>query len=156
MTPATFNPADFGTETVTKEFIVIPEDGTPVYYRFETAFAVDPNLQNVGRRGKNKDGSEAEQAPPEIAEVVNMLTGEVARLIGPEVVKSELRKTYPNDGYVGQIFEIKQGTQKTGKSGNKYRTYKINRMVPKAAAPTSSANEAPAPQHKAQPVGARR
>jgi hypothetical protein len=112
-------------KNVTKEFFVIAEDGTPSYFKFDSAFVVDETIQVRTRKSKNDpDGTKKE--PMEIADVTNIETGEVGRLIGNSVIKSELRRTYPDNKYVGLMFEIKQGAGKTGStSGNKYRTFKI-------------------------------
>lgn len=119
------------TKNVTRDFFMIPDDGSPMYLKFESPFIVDPTIEVKMRRGKNNDDK---KEPMEIADVINLQTGELGRLIGNEVVKSELRTQYPNDSYVGKVFEFKQGSQKTGRGGNKYRTFKIAELRPKGAA----------------------
>jgi hypothetical protein len=141
---AGFDPSEYTVvRNVTKEFFVIPEDGTPMYLRFETAFAKDESIE-IKTRSRAGDGDKKKE-PMEIADVVNMMTGEIGRLIGNEVVKSELRGSYPEDSYIGKVFEIRQGASKTGRGGNKYRTFKIVEMVRKS-------DTAPAPAPAAAPA----
>lgn len=108
---------------VTKEFFVVPEDGTPMFLKFQTAFATDPSLVNIGRRSKNDDPDKPKE-PIEVADVLNLQTGEEGRIIGNSVIKSELRSSYPDESYVNKYFRITQGAMKQGKS-NKYRSFKI-------------------------------
>jgi hypothetical protein len=44
--------------------------------------------------------------PAEICEVVNMETGEQNMLVTSTVMRKELQKQYPGDGYVGKFFEL--------------------------------------------------
>lgn len=113
---------------ITKEFFVIPEDGSPMYLKFDSEFKTDSSIEIKTR--KTTDGN---KEPMEIADVTNLATGEVGRLIGNAVVKSELRASFPEDSYVGKMFSFTQGAQKTGRGGNKYRSFKIVELREKKA-----------------------
>lgn len=132
-----FNESAFEVvKNVTREFFVIPEDGSPMYLKFDSAFVVDNNIQVRTRRSKNDDPN-APKEPMEIADVVNLQTGAVGRLIGNAVIKSELRNNYAEDSYVGKYFKITQGAMKSGKT-NKYRSFTIVEIKLKATDATTS------------------
>jgi hypothetical protein len=138
-----FNLGDYVMQNVTKDFFVIPEDGTPFYVKFTSPFAVDESLEVRSRRSK-KEG-EADKKPMEVADCINLSDGVEGRLIGNEMIKSELRAKFPDNKYVGEMFEIKQGEKRKSKEGNTYRAYKIVRLVPKGASNTAPA---PTPEKK--------
>jgi hypothetical protein len=127
-------------KNVTREFFVIPEDGSPMYLKFDSPFAIDNSIEIRTRRSKNDDPN-APKEPMEIADVTNLQTGEVGRLIGNSVIKSELRKAYPNDGYVDRYFQITQGAMKTGKT-NKYRSFKIVEIKLRSTTPSAHESQA--------------
>jgi hypothetical protein len=111
-------------KNVTKEFFVIPEDGSPMGLKFTSAFTVDETLSMRQRKSKNDEKRE----PMEVADCVNLVTGEEGRLIGNAVVKSELRNSYPDDGYVGLMFKFEQGEKRKSKDGQTYRAFKISEI----------------------------
>jgi hypothetical protein len=124
---------------VTKEFFVIPEDGSAMYLKFETAFKIDESITLRTRRTKNEEGQVIQKEPMEVADVVNLQTGEEGRLIGNSVIKSELRNNYPSDSYVGKYFEFKQGEKRKSKDGNTYRAFKIVEIKLKSGANNETA-----------------
>lgn len=86
-----------------------------------------PDAAPEGGKGRGK------KAPPELAHVIDMSTGEHAQIIIGTVLGSELRSEYPADAYVGKIFKIVQHKIQ----GRDYATYDILELKPKAApAPT--------------------
>lgn len=127
-----FDASQYATVNVTKEFFVIPENGEPMFLKFQTPFQPDASIEVRTRRTKEGENT-ADKKPMEIADVVNLATGEEGRLIGNEVIKSQLRSKYPDEGYVNRMFQISQGQQKTGRGGNKYRSFKIIELVPKTS-----------------------
>ena len=124
-------------KNVTREFFVIPEDGTMMYLKFESPFEVDASIEIRTRKSKDNPDGTAQKEPMEVADVINLKTGDVGRIIGNAVIKSELRKTYPENGYVNRYFSFSQGASKTGRGGNKYRTFKIVELKMKGQAQTT-------------------
>lgn len=79
---------------------------------------------------------------PEIAEIVNLESGEYQILIVNVVLGSELRRVYPDDGYVGKDFGVMQvkprGAQpKDGEKAvdKRYRSYQIIELERDALTP---------------------
>ena len=94
---------------VTLPFIIIPSDGTPFYLKFNTAIEQDKTTfsERVRKSKKDSDSSQT-QEPMHIAEVTNLQTGEIGRLVLHQVLESNLREAYPNDSYVEKNFQIKK------------------------------------------------
>ena len=107
---------------VTLPFIIIPSDGTPFYMKFETAIEPDKTtFSERVRKGKtNADGTAQSVEPMHIAEVTNLQTGEVGRLVAHQVLESNLDEAYPNQGYVGKYFKVSKQ-----KSAKRYFTFNI-------------------------------
>jgi len=112
-------------KNVTREFFVVPEDGTPLYLKFESPFAVDASIETRTRRSKNDPEGDKKKEPMKVADVVNLQNGEVGRLIGSSVIISEMEKSYPDSTYVNKDFQYIQGQKKKGAGGNTYLTLKI-------------------------------
>ena len=134
MTPETVNEmASFGefevVRNVTLPFIIIPQDGVPFYLKFNTAIEPDKTtFSERVRKGKtNEDGSKQSVQPMHIAEVTNLQSGEVGRLVAHQVLESNLDEAYPNAGYVGKYFKISKQ-----KSAKRYFTFNIVEIKLKA------------------------
>lgn len=85
---------------------------------------IDGPIQ-LGKAMKAKPGEE-QKKPAMTCNVTDMETGEVHVLICNAVLHSELLESYPDDGYVGKIFEIiNQGKL----PGRNYMTYSICEMA---------------------------
>lgn len=111
------------TKHVTLPLIKIGND--PVFLRLDSAITKADEVTR-GRASKNEDGTEkALMSPPELAQVTDMVTGKPAQIIVNAVLGSELRKKYPNDGYVGKTFRI----VKTQLQGKRYATFEITEGV---------------------------
>ncbi len=106
---------------VTLPFMMIPSDGSNVYLKFNTAIEPDRSTFSERVRRSKNDGEGAKQEPMHIAEVTNLQTGEVARLVAHSVLESNLTEAYPNDGYVGKTFQI----AKTKAAGKRYFNFNI-------------------------------
>lgn len=113
----------------------LDESGEPNFYRIETAIAVAKDLQQ-GRERKGKDSTpqteadkKAAMAPPDVAEVVDLKTGEPGMLIFNAVLKSNLTEKYPGDTYVGKCFQIRKFKPVAGK---RYFTFEILEIKLKA------------------------
>lgn len=109
---------------VTLPFVMIPNDGTPFYLKFETKIEADTSQFSERMRKSRKDGEQPQQKPVDIARVVNLQTGEVGRLLVHEVLKSNLNEAYPSDGYVGLYFKI----EKTKAQGKRYFNFNITEI----------------------------
>jgi hypothetical protein len=127
MTPETANEmTQFGeievVRNVTLPFIIIPADGVPFYVKFNTAIEPDKTtFSERVRKGKvSADGTQQSAEPMHIAEVTNLQSGEVGRLVAHQVLESNLDEAYPNAGYVGKYFKISKQ-----KSAKRYFTFNI-------------------------------
>jgi hypothetical protein len=114
---------------VTLPFIIIPADGVPFYMKFNTAIEPDKTtFSERVRKGKvNADGTQQSAEPMHIAEVTNLQSGEVGRLVAHQVLESNLDEAYPNAGYVGKYFKISKQ-----KSAKRYFTFNIVEIKLKA------------------------
>jgi hypothetical protein len=125
---STANPSVLSFDVVkrlTTPFLIIPDDGTPKYLRFETAIKPDDTTFSERVR-KAKPDAEGKQntAPMNMAKVVDLQTGEEFRLVVHEVLHNTLQEAYPNDSYVGKMFEIK----KTKRAGKRYFSFDVTEI----------------------------
>lgn len=132
---------------VTLPFFIMPEDGTPSFVKFLTAIKPDESSfsERVTRRRKaNADGTENkdQKEKMDIANVVNLQTGEEMRLVCHEVLKNIMTETYSDDAYVGKLFRVVK-TPKKGGRGGKYYAFDVAEIRLK----TENA-DAPAPPAK--------
>ena len=96
----------------------------------------------LGKVQPAKEG-EAEKKPPTILNVLNHVVnkagtaletdGEVMQLVAGKVLESELRETYPDDGYVNRFFAIEKGKKK-GTTDRGYFTYGVGEIADPAKA----------------------
>lgn len=123
---------------VTKPFIILPEDGTAAYIKIDTAIAPDQtSFSDRVRATKSKDGETQSQEPMHVADVTNIQTGEVGRMIFASVLESQLKETYPDDKYIGKIFQIARSKTKGGRGTRKYWSFDITEIRLKTAAPAT-------------------
>lgn len=78
--------------------------------------------------------------PPELCQVVNLMTGEINQMIVGAVLKSELEREYPNASYVGKAFQI----QKAKVQGKRYSAYQIAELELEEEQAEEKPAEAPA------------
>ena len=118
---------------VTLPFIIIPSDGSEFYLKFNTAIAPDNTTfsERVRRAKAAEPGKEQNVEPMHLAEVTNLKTGEVGRLVLHQVLESNLNEAYPNETYVGKLFQIKK--QKAAKG--RYFNFNIIEIKLKGSAP---------------------
>jgi hypothetical protein len=132
---------------VTLPQLKLNEAGEPNFIKFESTIAVAKDLQSDkgGRAPKPKAGETKEDAekrmmaPPDVAEVVNLATGELGMLIVNAVLKSNLTEKYPNDAYVGKMFQIRKFKPEAKK---RYFTFEILEIRPKGGASSAPATGA--------------
>lgn len=126
-----FDPNQFEVaRNVTLPFILIPDNGEPIYLKFETAIEPDSSQFSARMRRSRKDGEQSSDKPVDIAKVVNLQTGELGRLLIHEVLKSNLTEAYPQGEYVGKMFQIK----KSKAQGKRYFNFNIIELRPKTTA----------------------
>lgn len=72
-----------------------------------------------------KGNKDTKEKPADLANVVDLETGEEMQIIVNAVVKSVLEESYPDAGYVGKAFEIIKGEPPAGK---RYNTFSVNEI----------------------------
>lgn len=114
--------------SVTLPFFVL-EAGQTCFLRFETAIAPDTSSFSERLRASRKDAAEKpQQAPVDVANIVNLQTGEECRMIVHSVLKSTLTEAYPSDGYVKKCFRITKSADKKGRGANKYFSFDVTEI----------------------------
>lgn len=91
---------------VTVPVLKIPDNGAPIYVRVNEA--IHTAKDNTGRMPATPKEGEVKRKPPQLMQVTNLETGEIAQIVAGTVLESELKENYPGDGYVGKCFEIKK------------------------------------------------
>jgi hypothetical protein len=102
------------------------EDGKPFYVEFESAVYKGEEL--VPSRG-----GAAKMAAADLANVIDLLTGELCVLIVNAVLKSELERHYPGEGYIGRKFAIRRANP-GGDTDKRYKVYQIIELREKGSA----------------------
>jgi hypothetical protein len=133
------------------------EDGKTYYVKFNGAIhkaVVNEAEQKKYENAKAKyDGLSADEKakvdpkdipvppnPPQLAQVVNLETGEIVQIIVGSVLESELKREYPDDSYIGKGFQI----QKAKIQGKRYAAYQIAELELEEEAPAAEAAPAAA------------
>jgi hypothetical protein len=98
-------------------------EGGSYYFQFMNPIRTETSQQ------KDENGKMVDK-PIDIAQVVNVETGELGQIVVGSVLKSNLEKAYPNGAYVGKAFEI---VKQKGKEGKRYRTYTVYEIDAPAA-----------------------
>src|SRR5271167_1835723 len=107
------------TRTVLKQ-----EDGVPFYVEFQGP--IEPSSMNPEfSKYKNKAG---EGVVPEVADVLNLETGECQTLIVNAVLSSEIQRAYPLGAYVGRLFGIRRGPSELDKRYKVYTIIEVRRV----------------------------
>jgi hypothetical protein len=110
-------------KNVTVPLLKIADDGTPIYVKaLGPIFKAKDISGRVSRASKDGEPSKVTMQAPELLNVLNYETDKEAQIIVSTVLGSELRETYPNDGYVGKSFQIKKYKMQGGK---RYATFEI-------------------------------
>lgn len=106
-------------------------DGEAFAVEFEAPFVI-----GIPIKGAKMD-------PAHTANVINLETGECVVLIGNEVLRNELDKVYPDNGFVGKLFAIVryQGSPKDGQD-RRYKNYRILELKRIPGGQVQSAGEA--------------
>lgn len=116
-----------------KRILTLPllklEAGKPVYVQFQGAIF-------TGKKLTNPNATEAEKlkAPPEMANVLNLETGELCQIMLGKVLCELINEEYPAQSYVNKGFMLELTEKKRGRNGNNYNTYKLAEIdIPNAA-----------------------
>lgn len=111
---------------LTTPFLIIPEDGTPKYLKFDSAIEPDKTTfsERVRKAKPAADGQPQSTAPMHIATVTDLQTGEIFRLVAHEVLENTLNEAYPNGSYVSKVFEIR----KTKRAGKRYFSFDVTEI----------------------------
>jgi hypothetical protein len=115
--------AAFKIKTWVTRSVLKQEHGKPFYIKIERPIylsTMDP--ENSEFKDANGNG-----VVPEIIDVVNLETGELQVVIANTVLGSELRRSYPDDSYVGKLFGVQALKPGRGNHGTdkRYAMYKI-------------------------------
>lgn len=102
---------------VTMPAIALKTEGQEKFFHIVDAMRVSQ------RRDEKSD-----KPPATICTVGDVLTGEMMVFIVPTVVKSNLERDYPDEGYVGRTFRIRNIGKKAGKSYN-YHDFAIDEVT---------------------------
>lgn len=79
--------------------------------------------------GAMVDSADSKGKPVTSVKVIDLLGGSVEKsLVVPAIIKSELLRTYPNDGYVGKFFAMSKLGKQEGKN---YNNWDIKEIRPK-------------------------
>lgn len=97
------------------------ENGVQYYIKIEAPFKLAEQMKNP-----KKDAAGNVIPPPTIVDVINLDGGISSQMVANEVFKSELQKQYPNDSYVGKLFELVKNTKAEGKN---YNTFGITELA---------------------------
>jgi len=92
---------------------------TPIYVKVVSAMTLSTTTR------KNTDGTL--QTPATVMRVVNLESGEMAQVVCPSVLVSNLNTHYPAESYVGKSFEI---IAHAAKDGKRYRTVDVYEIDP--------------------------
>lgn len=88
------------------------EKGTPVFVRVEKEFFIGKDVKNSNK------------APPLLAEVTNLETGEVLEMIVPTVLASTFTEGYDGTNYVGKCFRVEKLTN-PDENGKRYSKFSL-------------------------------
>jgi hypothetical protein len=140
---------------VTTPILKIDDNGKPVY--FKITGKIYPAPPNAGERTrKGTDG--AEMAPPNLVDVMDYSDGQEKKIVVNTVLGEELKRTYPEDSYVGLSFEVAKFKPAGG--SKRYATFTITEIeVEEPAKPVTPiaapAKPAAAPAKPAAAAGRR-
>jgi hypothetical protein len=118
-----FSKLDGGQYKIAKQVtrtVLHQHDGEPFYIQFQSS---------IRRSTVEPAGDKADMAPPNIADVLNLETGEMQILVMNTVLESELQRAYPNDDYVGRMFGVKRGKSELDKRYKVYTIIEIERVA---------------------------
>jgi hypothetical protein len=108
--------------------------------RFENAKAKYDSLSAEEKAKVDPKDIPTPPNPPQLAQVIDLTSGEVVQIIIGSVLESELKREYPNDAYVGKGFSI----QKAKIQGKRYAAYQIAELELEDEAAETAEAEKPA------------
>ena len=90
------------------------ENNKPYHVRFDSEFFVGKTIKD-----------DAKKQPPTMVHVTNLDTGEEQDLIVPVVLKGTIDEHYPDNKYVGKMFEI---TREAPEGARKYNLFSVTEL----------------------------
>ena len=101
------------TTANTSDLVEVTSEGTPP--AFEVVKAVTRTVMKLGVtpefiriEGPIYLGEPTKKAVPHLLNVINLCTGEAARIVCATAFRTELEAEYPDNGYVGKDFKIRK------------------------------------------------
>ena len=127
---------------VVKRIVTLPllkfVKGQPEYVKILDKIFTGKTIKNDIQ--KDKDGNVLPpKAPPEMANVVNLKTGELAQIMLGKVLCGILEEDYPSSdpakSYVGRAFALTLTESERGRNGGNYNTYQVAEIEDPTAKP---------------------
>lgn len=97
--------------------LIKPQLDVPVYVKITGALFEGKKVEGTS------DASKME--PATLFNCIDLVTGELAQMIAPAVLKSILAEEYPDDSYIGLGFGI---TKHPKVSGKRYHTFTVQQI----------------------------
>lgn len=134
-----FNIEDYVVaRNVTVPFYIIKDDGTPSFLLFKSAIELDKTtFSERVRKGRKPEDPNKSVEPMHIAEVVELTSGEVYRLVCHDVLENTLKEAYKDNSYVNRAFRI----EKTKAQGKRYFNFSVKELVKKTSQGTGDATK---------------
>lgn len=105
--------------------VLTQEDEIPFYVEFQSCIGVS-RMDPDNSKFRDKEGV---GVLPDVANVLNLETGECQVLICNAVLSSEIQAAYPEHGYVGRCFGIRRGRSQLDKRYKVYEIVEISRVL---------------------------
>lgn len=136
-----------------KKHVTVPQlklvTGTPVYVKvLGEIFKAKELTGEAGRKQKDESGNPV--APPDLMRVLNLEDGVECEMIVNTVLGTELKDTYPSNGYIGLCFEFQRNARGQGKRYDTFAIAEIEIEEPAAASatPVAATKESEKPSAK--------
>jgi hypothetical protein len=111
-----FDPANIKVVKNVTLPILKQEDGKTYYIKITGPIFTGKEIKGEGKEAKEK--------PADLANIINLETGEEMQIIMNTVLKSNLEEMYPENGYVDKMF----ATTRSAIDGKRYKNYSIQEI----------------------------
>lgn len=98
-------------------------EGQPAYLRFDGKLFVGKKIVELDATGKD-----VSKEPPTMVHCTDMMSGALCEIMLGKVLEGLVRENYPDDGYIGRVFEITMGAKKRGRGAGSYNTYSLTEV----------------------------
>lgn len=99
---------------VTLPAIVLKKEGESRCLRIEEPMHLSAAKMD-GKATKTEEGKTRAMEPATVCAAVDVVTGEMGNFVVPAVVKGNLEEKYPDNSYVGCVFQITHNGKRQGK-----------------------------------------